>query len=352
MRYEPKRTATIVVGGWFGDEGKGKIISYIAENDNFQHVARAGVGPNAGHTVYVGEEKFGLRMVPSGFTNESAIMYIGKGVLVDPAVLLAEVEKCGIDGRFYVDRLCPVIEQRHIDEDRNGYNRDEVGSTGTGCGPTQLERVGRSKQLIFVKDLEGLGPYLADVSSLLLAAIERNEKVLVEMTQGTMLSNYGFEVNGNMTFHNSTSKDTTAGSACADVGIGPTNIEDVIVVYKAIPSRVGPGWFPGELTNEDQEILRQEGKGEYGTVTGRPRRLGGWTPDVVELSRRTAQINGATQIAITKVDMLYEGNTGIRDYNNLTRDAHVFVERLEDEFQRPVTLIGTGPEVHDIVDRR
>ncbi len=352
MRYEPKRTATIVVGGWFGDEGKGKIISYMAVHDNFQHIARAGVGPNAGHTVYVGEEKFGLRMVPSGFTNPDATMYIGKGVLVNPQVLIEEIEKCGIYRRFYIDRLCPIIEQRHIDEDRNGYNRDEVGSTGTGCGPTQLERVGRSKQLVFAKDLEELGLYLADVSSMLLGAIERGENVLIEMTQGTMLSNYGFEVDGNMTFYNSTSKDTTAGSACADVGIGPTNIGNVIAVYKAIPSRVGPGWFPGELSNEDQEILRQEGKGEYGTVTGRPRRLGAWTPDVVELARMTAQINGATQIAVTKMDMLYEGNGSVREYKRLTKDAQAFIERLEDEFQRPVALIGTGPEVYDIVDKR
>ncbi len=350
IAYSPKRTVTIAVGGWYGDEGKGKIVSYLA--DGFNHIGRAGVGTNAGHTVVHNGKQYGLRMIPSGFTNPDARLYIGKGVLVDPNVLLSEIEKCGIGNRFYVDRLAKIIEQRHIDADRSGYNKDVVGSTGTGCGPAQLERVSRSRDCKFARDIKELEPYLADVSSLLTRAIENGENVLVEMTQGTMLSLYGFEVDGRLTFYNATSKDTTAGSACADVGIGPTTVKDVIVVYKAIPSRVGQGTFPGELPEEGQQKLRKEGKGEFGTVTGRPRRLGTWTEDVYNLSRMTARMNGATQIGITKIDTLYPDNTGIRKYNKLTPEARRFIEKLEDELQRPVTLIGTGPDVHDIVDRR
>ncbi|MBS3053654.1 MAG: adenylosuccinate synthetase [Candidatus Aenigmarchaeota archaeon] len=346
------RTATIVVGGWFGDEGKGKVVSYISLNDRYEHIARAGVGTNAGHTVCMNGRKYGLRMVPSGFTNPGAKLYIGKGVLVNPAVLLKEIEECDIQERFYVDSLCPAIEQRHIDVDNSSHYKEGIGSTGTGCGPAQLERVKRSKEMKFAKDIEELKPYLADVSELLLKALAGGEKVLVEMTQGTMLSLYGFEIDGELTYYNATSKDTTAGSACADVGIGPAHVKDVIAVYKARPSRVGSGIFPGELPKEEQERLRSEGKGEYGTVTRRPRRLGEWTPEVFRLAKKTADMNGATQIAVTKIDMVYDGNKGERNYRGLTGDARSFIEKLENELDLPVTLIGTGEDVFDIVDRR
>lgn len=347
--YTLSRTVDVIVGGWYGDEGKGKIVSFLA--GDYQHVARAGVGPNAGHTVAVNGSKYGLRMIPSGFTNEDAKLYIGRGVLVDPDVLLREIEECSVGPRTYVDRLCPIIEERHIEADKAGYNKDVVGSTGTGCGPAQLERVGRSKDLKFARDIAELGPYLVDVSSTLLGAIDNGERVLIEMTQGTMLSLYAFEIDGDVTLCNSTSKDTTAGSACADVGIGPTHIKDVIVVYKAIPSRVGQGKFPGELSVDEQDRLRELGMGEYGTVTGRPRRLGTWTPEVYEAARRTAHMNGATQIALTKIDYAFPGNEGVRDYNKLTSDARAFVENLENELQRPVTLIGTGQDFQDVVSR-
>ncbi len=346
------RTATVVVGGWFGDEGKGKVVSYISLNDRYEHIARAGVGTNAGHTVCLDGTKYALSMVPSGFTNPDSTLYIGRGVLVNPKKLLEEIELCKIGKRFYVDRLCPVIEQRHIETDRTGYNRETVGTTGTGCGPAQAERVSRSPDIRFAKDVEELGMYTADVSGLLVKALSEGEDILVEMTQGTMLSLYGFEINGQLTYHNATSKDTTAGSACADVGIGPTHVKDVIAVYKARPSRVGQGIFPGELPEREQKRLRDLGQGEYGTVSGRQRRLGEWTDEVFELAKKTADMNGATQIAVTKIDTVYEGNRGKRDYGRLTAPARSFIEQLEYRLGRPVTLIGTGEDVFDIVDRR
>lgn len=350
--YMPQRKATVVIGGWFGDEGKGKIISYVAVHDRFKHVARAGVGTNAGHTVCINGMSYGLQMIPSGFTNPDAKLYIGKGVLVDAEKLLNEIKECGVGTRLYVDRLCPIIEQRHKDADSLPHYKDSVGSTGTGCGPAQKERVFRSRDMKFAKDVEELHPYLADVSELLNSAISSGSNVLVEMTQGTMLSLYGFEINGELTFHNATSKDTTAGTACADVGIGPTAVGVVIAVYKAIPSRVGQGIFPGELPIKEQVRLRSEGKGEFGTVTGRPRRLGNWTDEVFEWAKKAADINGATQIAVTKIDLAYPGNSGVREYLDLTIGAKDFIEKLEHKLQRPVTLAGTGQDVKDIIDMR
>ncbi|MBI2232907.1 MAG: adenylosuccinate synthetase [Candidatus Aenigmarchaeota archaeon] len=349
---QPQKTVDVVVGGWFGDEGKGKIISYVVIIDSYENAGKGGVGTNAGHTVCIGGRKYQLSMVPSAFTNPNTKLYIGRGVLVDPKILLKEIELCEIGGRFYVDRLCPIIDQEHIDRDRTNYNKSKLGTTGTGSGIAQQDRVTRSDKLRFAKDVPELSKYVADVSSCLIDGMSRGEKVLVEMTQGAMLSLFGFETSQGLTYPQVTTKDTTAGSACADVGIGPTHVKDVIVVYKALPSRVGTGVFPGELPEESQQKLRAEGKGEYGTVTGRMRRLGEWTPEVFRLAKKTADMNGATQIAVTKIDMVYDGNKGERDYRGLTGDARSFIEKLENELDLPVTLIGTGEDVFDIVDRR
>ncbi len=349
---QPSRNAIVVAGGWFGDEGKGKIVSYLALNDDYEHAGRGGVGTNAGHTVCIGGKKYQLSMMPSAFTNPHTRLYIGKGVLVDPKILLKEIELCGVDDRFYVDRLCPIIEQHHIDGDRTDYNKLKLGTTGTGSGIAQRDRVARSDKLRFAKDVPELTKYVTNVSRCLIVGMSNGQRALVEMTQGTMLSLYGFETEQGLTYPQVTSKDTTAASGCADVGIGPTHVKDVVVVYKAIPSRVGTGIFPGELSKAAQKQLRAEGKGEYGTVTGRQRRLGEWADEAFKLARMTADINGATQIAITKIDMAYPDNKGVRCYKGLTNPARGFIEQLEDKMQLPVTLIGTGEEVFDIVDRR
>jgi len=125
--------ATILVGGFFGDEGKGKIIAYLAKHDKPSVVARGGVGPNAGHTVEVEGKKYGLRMVPSGFVYESARLLVGAGVLVDPEVFKREVSSFGLRGRIGVDWRCAIIEKKHIEEDKSdAYLKGKIGSTGSG----------------------------------------------------------------------------------------------------------------------------------------------------------------------------------------------------------------------------
>ncbi|MBU4437358.1 MAG: adenylosuccinate synthetase, partial [Candidatus Altiarchaeota archaeon] len=127
---------TIVTGGHFGDEGKGKIVSYLALKDKPDIVARAGVGPNAGHTVYKDGKEFGLRMVPCGFVNEGSRLMIGAGVLVNPEVFLEEVDMTGIKGRIFLDKRCAIIEEKHRTEDTsNSFLKEKVGTTGSGCGP-------------------------------------------------------------------------------------------------------------------------------------------------------------------------------------------------------------------------
>jgi len=323
----------------FGDEGKGKIVAYLALHDKPKIVVRAGVGPNAGHTVIWRGKKFGLRQVPCGFVYEGARLLVGPGVLINPEVTLREVEETDVDKRFGIDRQCAIIEAHHIEQDRTSEHlKGKIGSTGTGCGPANVERVGRIARL--AKDIPELQRFLADVPSEVNGAIERGELVIVEGSQGFGLS----LLHG--TYPYVTSKDTAASALAADVGVGPTKVDDVMLVFKAYVSRVGAGPFPTEMPPEKAEEL---GIVEYGTVTQRRRRIGEFD---FELARRSVMINGATQLALTCLDRLFRGCRDARSLDKLTPEARTFVEKLEDELGVPVTLISTGPDIGDMIDLR
>ena len=161
----------IIVGGFFGDEGKGKIVAHVAHKDKPSIISRGGVGPNAGHTVTVGEKEYGIRMVPSGFVFPGARLMIGSGVLVDPNVLKKEIDQLGVDDRVFIDKRCSIIEEEHIRQDKgNEHLSKTIGSTGTGCGPANVARVNRiAKQ---AKDMPELGKYLIDASYEINAALD------------------------------------------------------------------------------------------------------------------------------------------------------------------------------------
>lgn len=331
--------STIVVGGLFGDEGKGKIVAHIASTEKPSIIARGGVGPNAGHTVYKDGVKYGVRMVPSGFVYDGARLLIGAGVLVDPAVLDREVGLLGCGGRIGVDYRCTIIEEKHIEEDR-GTERlaKKIGTTGTGCGPANKERVMRSaRQAADVASLKG---YLTDVAQECNDAIGRGENIIIEGSQGFGISLYYG------TYPFVTSKDTSASSLAADVGVGPTRIDEVVVVFKAFPTRVGEGPFATEMTPEEAAARNIA---EFGTVTGRPRRIGHWDP---KMARYSAMINGATQAAITGLDRVDPRVKGVSDYDRLTGPVKDFVRQAEKDAGVPFTLLSTGPGPRDIVDLR
>ena len=332
-------SAAIVVGGFWGDEGKGKIISHLAYSDRPKIIVRGGVGPNAGHTVEFGGKKFGVRMLPSGFVYRDAKLLIGAGVLVNPEVFLNEVRTLRAEDRARLDFRCAVIEEKHINADRSSKHLSgKIGSTGTGCGPANADRVMRTARL--AGDVVELQPFLTDVPLDVNTAIDEGEFVLIEGTQGFALSLYYG------TYPYVTSKDTSASQMAADVGVGPTKIEDVVVVFKTFPTRVGAGPFPTEMSQEEAESL---GIIEYGTVTGRRRRIGYWDG---ELAKYSAMVNGATQIALTGIDKLDRECYGITEWNKLSRKAREFVEKVEDDTGVPVTLISTGPSLEQIIDLR
>ena len=330
--------STVVVGGFFGDEGKGKIISYLALHDKPSIVVRGGAGPNAGHTIKDDDKTYKVRMLPSGFLNKDAKVMVGPGVVVNPDVLLKEVNDFGVEGRAFLDFNCGIIEKSHRDADSQGRLKEKIGSTGSGTGPANADSAMRTLKL--AKEIEQLKAYLIDVPLEVNSALDRNENVLIEGTQGTHLSLW------HGTYPFVTTKDVTASGICADVGIGPKKVDDVIVVFKAYLTRVGTGPMPGELSEEETSQLGWE---EFGTVTGRLRRAAEFD---FELAKRAVMLSSANQISITKLDVRFPNCAGITSYNELEEDAKSFIKNIEEKLGVKVTLIGTGPSINDVIDLR
>lgn len=330
----------IVVGTQFGDEGKGKVTDYCAEEADI--VVRFQGGNNAGHTVRIGEEVHRFHLLPSGILRSDKLAIIGNGVVVDPTVLLREVED--LRGRGHpVDNL-RVSDRAHVimpyhkiidglEEELKG--KMKAGTTMRGIGPCYTDKVGRwgirivdliDKQVLKEKldvivpikqrIIEALGgtkrldtetiwkeyssygkeieKYVVDSSVLINKALDEGKNVLFEGAQGTHLCiDFGIYPYG-------TSSDCIAGSALIGTGVGPGKVNEVLGVVKAYTSRVGTGPFPTELKDKNGEHLRERG-GEYGTTTGRPRRCG-WL-DMVML-RYSARVNALTSLAVTKIDVL------------------------------------------------
>ena len=331
-------TSTVVVGGFFGDEGKAKIISYLAIKDNPKVIVRGGAGPNAGHTIRDGDKVYKVRMLPSGFLNKNAKVMIGPGVVVNPEVLQKEIEDFGASGRSFIDNHCGIIEEKHLTSDSKGELKEKIGSTGSGTGPANADRAMRVLKM--AKEVDSLSSLLTDVAGEVNSAIAAKENVLVEGTQGTFLSLW------HGTYPFVTSKDVTASGICADIGLGPKNVDEVIVVFKSYVTRVGTGPLANELSLDEAE---KKGWSEFGTVTGRQRRAADFDFD---LARRAIMLNSATQISITKLDVLFPECAGKTSYDEISSEAKSFIENIEEKLNTPVTIIGTGPAINDVIDRR
>jgi adenylosuccinate synthase len=332
----------IVLGAQWGDEGKAKVVDYLTEDADI--VVRYQGGANAGHTVVVGDTKFVFHMIPAGIMHADKICVVGNGVVLDPEVMIDEIEELaskGIssEGRLFLSENAHVVMPYHKVLDKAGEESQgeaRLGTTGRGIGPCYRDKVERIHGLR-VMDLldtdefkdklaaiiatknklltqiygqapldadeiitcycayaERLRRYVTDTSALLNKAIDAGKHVLFEGAQGTLLDiDHG-------TYPYVTSSNTTAGGACTGTGIGPTRIDEVVGVTKAYTTRVGNGPFPTELLGEEGERLRELGQ-EFGATTGRPRRCGWFDAPIL---RRAAQLNGLTSIALTRVDVL------------------------------------------------
>jgi adenylosuccinate synthase len=408
---------TILTGAQFGDEGKGKIIDILAEN--YDIVVRFQGGDNAGHTVVVAGKKYKLHLVPSGALLEKRLL-IGPGVVMNPKILWGEIQDLAQEGRTLdlgIDAKTSIIMPYHIELDRLGEmaRTEKIGTTSRGIGLAYVDKVSREE--VTMEDLadpalleakleeiapareraieelggdptvvwSGLEEYLEigqrlremviDVSREINIAISEEKNILAEGAQGAFLD----VIHGTQKFV--TSSFTTAGSACANLGVGPVMVDNVVGVIKAYITRVGEGPLPTELKEEIGMLMRERGA-EYGTTTGRPRRCG-WFDAVLGL--KAVYLNGYTELALTKLDVLsdldplkicvgyellgerigyppestrllskcqpiYEDMPGwsedissVQDYDGLPENARAYVERLEDLMGVDISAISVGP---------
>lgn len=329
----------IIVGGQWGDEGKGKIVDILSSDADI--VARYQGGANAGHTICHGDKKYVLHLIPSGILHTGVICVIGNGVVLDPAEFFKEIdalENLGINvrDRLFISPHTHIVMPYHktldkIKEDALGSS--QIGTTKRGIGPAYLDKIDRKgirlidlmdtsviteklkqnlddKALLLKNSSEisdfntlfqqvsdwgkRLKPFMNDTVSFLYSGIRSGKRILLEGAQGTLLDidhgSYPFV----------TSSNATSGGACTGLGIGPGCVDEVMGIVKAYTTRVGNGPFPTELDQVTGQKIREIGS-EFGATTGRPRRCG-WL-DLVQLKNAT-MINGLTELAITKLDVL------------------------------------------------
>lgn len=328
----------VLLGLQWGDEGKGKIVDFLAPKYDF--IARYQGGPNAGHTIYLNGDKFVLHTIPSGIFHNKIGNIIGNGVVINPITLLGEIktlEAAGVDiiSKLFIAKKASLILPTHIELDKASEQKRgdaKIGSTLRGISPAYMDRTGRnalkigeifsskfkekyatlrdkhlemiasmgsqadlSKENEWLQSLEELKKYsFIDCEQFVNARLNEGKNILAEGAQGAMLDiDYG-------TYPFVTSSNTITGGVCAGLGVAPQKIKEVYGITKAYCTRVGSGPFPTELHDEIGEKLRKEG-GEFGATTGRPRRCG-WI-DFVAL-RYACMLNGVTKLCITKIDVL------------------------------------------------
>lgn len=418
--------ATVLIGSQWGDEGKGKIIDYLSEKSDI--IVRFHGGNNAGHTVINSFGKFPMHLIPSGIFNKKAKAVIANGTILDLEVLKNEIDllrkaKVSIDGRLFISPRCHVIMPYHKLLDRlyeEAKGKNKTGTTGRGIGPTYADKVSyngirladffdkkvfsqklETQLMVKNKVLKALGekplnkkdveeeyyklfrkikPFIKEVFPVVFNNL--NKKILLEGAHGVFLDNdWG-------TYPFVTASTVLSGGATAGAGIPPQKIEHVIGVVKAYTTRVGSGPFPTELFDKNGETLISEGN-EYGTTTGRKRRCG-WFD--AELIRFAAKINGYTEIAITKLDVLdnfseikickgyslkgkkvnYEdlvaeqlskvkpvyktlkgwksSTKGITKYKDLPENAKKYLREIEKEVGVKISLVSTGADRKQIIE--
>jgi adenylosuccinate synthase len=370
-------STVVVVGTQWGDEGKGKITDFLAEKADV--VARYQGGNNAGHTILIENKKYKLTMVPSGIFNQNKLCVIGNGMVINPGALVEEIQYIRDNG-FSTDNLkisdrAHVIMPYHLvldglEEDRKADNK--IGTTRKGIGPCYMDKAARNgiriadlmvadafaekarstiadkNQVItqmyngepldaesIIKDYlalaELLRPFVTDTSVVLNDAIDAGKKVLFEGAQGVMLDiDQG-------TYPYVTSSNPSAGGVCIGSGVGPSKIREVIGVAKAYTTRVGDGPFPTELNNELGQWIRDKGH-EYGTVTGRPRRVGWFDTVVIRHARR---VSGITGLSLNSLDVL----TGLETVKICT--AYKFRDELMEHYPANLKLLEECEAVYE-----
>ena len=349
-----QRLVDVLVGGQYGSEGKGNIAYYLAPE--YDILARVG-GPNAGHKVPT-TPPYTHRLLPSGTrANPDARLLIGPGATLDTALLLEEISDCGIEpGHLYIDPQAMIIEA--ADKEAEQGLVSAIGSTGKGGGAAAARRIkgrhGGDPPVRLARDTPELSSFIRPAAEVLDEAYRSGRRILLEGTQGTALSMF------HGAYPHVTSRDTTTSGCLAEAGIAWNRVRSVIMVCRTYPIRVmsPAGGTSGPMKQELgwDEISRRSGipasdlkKAEHGSVSGTQRRVAefDW-----ELLRSAAELNGATEIALTFADYLDHRNQDARRYDQLRPETILFIEEIERVSGTPVTLIGTRFDTRSVIDRR
>ncbi|MCM8780800.1 MAG: adenylosuccinate synthase [Candidatus Omnitrophica bacterium] len=421
---------TVVVGAQWGDEGKGKIIDILSKDADY--IVRYQGGSNAGHTVVVDGKEYIFHLIPSGILHKGKVCCIGNGVVIDPSTLIREIQDLDmagirINGRLKISYLAHVILPYHkiLDQLRESKRVHKIGTTGRGIGPCYSDKVNRcgirmvdllnpsvfreklrdnlkEKNEVFRKVYNHSGfsfdkiykeyinygkilsDYICDVTLILNKAVCCNKDILFEGAQGTFLDiDFG-------TYPFVTSSSAVAAGACIGTGVSPLRIDKIVGVAKAYTTRVGEGPFPTEFPAEFQNLIRTKGN-EFGSTTGRPRRCG-WFDSV--MVRQAILINGISELAITKLDVLdgletikvcigyrYKGKlfkefpycldsldkikpvykelsgwsqsiSGIKLYKNLPSKTKAYLSYLQDVLKTKISMVSVGSSRKDTIQVR
>ena len=336
-------SAIIVVDAFWGDSGKGKVAAFLAQKHQAAYSVRAGIGTNAGHSILFADgSEIRTRQLPCGFLHPDTQLRVGSGVAVDPELFFAELDQLdpsyGLRERTRVDYRCPLILPEYRQREAADVFLQQHGTTASGSGVARAEFALRKARQ--ARDEQILADYTADVARELNESCLRGETIVVEGSQGTHLSLALSE-----DYPDCTSDNCTTAAFADDVGLNWHHIAEVCLVVKAVPSRVGTGPLPLQLTPAEEE---RRGIVEYGVATGRRRRkAAGISWPHLETA---VLLNGPTQLALTFCDHLDPEVAGARHRSALTAPVRQLIDELEKQFNIPVSLCDCGVHFENLIE--
>ncbi len=341
MKEKNFRGVDVVVGGGYG-EGKGQISSYLARKRDYSIILRIS-SPQAGHSIVNNCKKIALTTLPCGsVTNKNSRILLGAGSLVYVPKLLKELNETGLVGseRFGIDHRASIVTNIHLAEEKGNQNlMTVVGSVGAGAGPCRRDRLMRMENFLLARDLPELKPYLTDVVKEIYSTLQRQGKILLEGDHGFQLSLIHGE------YPTVTSRDTTAMGFLSEAGINPFSVRNVYLCLKPYATRVGNGRLEEELTDEDILSWAHEKGGEIGSVSGRKRRIGMFEYENV---RRAMIVNGATDIAITHMD-IFQNPELIKFFGTEEDFLNKIERKICSEYPFPqISLLSYGLDLGDV----